>query len=846
MPQNHSCTPCSMTWTSEGATLGLSPLDPAPGLKFALLRRALSAALSTQAVDGVQPLAAWAPHSDLSSVLIELWAYVGDIIGLYNGLIMTETALATARSRRSLRGMSALLGYKARPAVGAVAEIAAVVSPEKQGTLPNAQYRSSTPSQVFESNASSVAGKANEYTLRSVVDLAVGDADENRLLLDPATASAVRGRPIMFIWHAMIIRQYATEILDVSSFKAMDDQEYIEIRVTKPAPIDSKIPYKDVALASPSQRAYLRTALLEDEVVNGVKLKQIRDATPLSDAEINTLVNGFGLMPAGHAGNVQHEASAQYYTSQDRGQSWVELDSVYRSIFVGDFVIVQYNAYFSAHRVTETEEKQLRLSGSSDPGVFLPVTRLKLNPAIDAKNVSSQNPESVVIHYNMHDVGRIMRLAHTELTPDIVLNKPLPLEGIHDKPADPPTRFILEDADGKGVLVNGKLDVQANGSATLTISGPEWDGGLRVPVKAYGNVLDISRGETVQDEVLGDGDPTQAHQTFKLAKTPLTYFSQPGAASGVVSTLEVRVDGILWRERPSFYGAGPNDPVYIVRHDDDQNTFITFGDGVRGLRLPTGRGNVRAKYRHGAGAEAPPAGAINQIIKTVPGLKSVRSPIVARGGGDAETSKDIRRHAPASALVLGRCVSLADFAARTAMTAGVRSCKVEYAWDEPSQTAGIKVWYIPNDPGADLDEQIVADLQAMSEPGTPIRAEAAKPQERVLFLNLEIERDRVPADVESAVRAALLDPERGPLAVENTPIGGPLSRSLIVGAAKSIAGVLDVTSMYFAFDHPPVPFPTPGLALDPGQYLDLGDFDAVRLVVSAYHAESRGCRDLVS
>ncbi|MFY0533273.1 hypothetical protein [Nannocystis pusilla] len=107
----------------------------------------------------------------------------------------------------------------------------------------------------------------------------------------------------------------------------------------------------------------------------------------------------------------------------------------------------------------------------------------------------------------------------------------------------------------------------------------------------------------MQDEVLGDGDPTQAHQTFKLAKSPLTYFSRPGAASGVVSTLEIRVDGILWHQRPSFYGAGPNDPIYIVRHDDDQNTFVTFGDGVRGLRLTTGRGNVRASYRHGAGAE---------------------------------------------------------------------------------------------------------------------------------------------------------------------------------------------------------------------------------------------------
>lgn len=841
MPQNFTCAPCLTTSTTGGVSFDMSPLDPTPGLRFALLRRALGAALSAQEVDGVQPLISWAPHSDLSAVLFELWAYVGDIIGLYNGALMAETAVGTARNRRSLRRLADLLGYKTRPAVSAMTELAVFTAPDKQGSLPPVAFRSSMPAQVFESSGGRVSGRANEYTLSPVVQSEVGAPDGKHLLLDSATASAVRGRPIMFVWFEKVVRQHATEILDVSSLKAIDAREYVEIEVADTADIPPKVGYKNVALVSPSQRAYVRPASL----VNPGKFA-IREGAVLSNEEIETIFNSFGVMIAGHAGITPHFVSADDFTANERKQTLIELDSVYRSIYAGDFIIVQYNAYFSAHRVTLTEEIQVQIANSGDPGVSVPITQLTLNPALDGAQVLFDRPQPLIIHYNMHDVGRLMRLAHTELTPDVVLNKPLPLEGIHDKPADPPTRFILEDADGKGVLVNGKLDVQANGSATLTISGPEWDGGLRVPVKAYGNVLDISRGETVQDEVLGDGDPTQAHQTFKLAKTPLTYFSQPGAASGVVSTLEVRVDGILWRERPSFYGAGPNDPVYIVRHDDDQNTFITFGDGVRGLRLPTGRGNVRAKYRHGAGAEAPPAGAINQIIKTVPGLKSVRSPIVARGGGDAETSKDIRRHAPASALVLGRCVSLADFAARTAMTAGVRSCKVEYAWDEPSQTAGIKVWYIPNDPGADLDEQIVADLQAMSEPGTPIRAEAAKPQERVLFLNLEIERDRVPAEVEAAVRAALLDPERGPLAVENTPIGGPLSRSLIVGAAKSIAGVLDVTSMYFAFDHPPVPFPTPGLALDPGQYLDLGDFDAVRLVVSAYHAESRGCRDLVS
>ena len=47
----------------------------------------------------------------------------------------------------------------------------------------------------------------------------------------------------------------------------------------------------------------------------------------------------------------------------------------------------------------------------------------------------------------------------------------------------------------------------------------------------------------------------------------------------VRSTLEVRVNGILWKEVPSFFGQAPDAEVYIVRHDENQDTFITFGSG---------------------------------------------------------------------------------------------------------------------------------------------------------------------------------------------------------------------------------------------------------------------------
>ncbi len=62
----------------------------------------------------------------------------------------------------------------------------------------------------------------------------------------------------------------------------------------------------------------------------------------------------------------------------------------------------------------------------------------------------------------------------------------------------------------------------------------------------YANVVAATHGESRQ-EVLGSGDAALAFQQMKLTKSPLTYVSAP-VPSGGVSTLELRVNDILWKE----------------------------------------------------------------------------------------------------------------------------------------------------------------------------------------------------------------------------------------------------------------------------------------------------------
>src|SRR4051794_9548035 len=73
------------------------------------------------------------------------------------------------------------------------------------------------------------------------------------------------------------------------------------------------------------------------------------------------------------------------------------------------------------------------------------------------------------------------------------------------------------------------------------------------------NVALATHGETV-GEVLGSGDASRPFQTVPLRQAPLTYVSSDGP-SGAQSTLELRVNGLLWHEAPRFFGRGPTDRV---------------------------------------------------------------------------------------------------------------------------------------------------------------------------------------------------------------------------------------------------------------------------------------------
>uniref|UniRef100_A0A831UDV9 Baseplate protein J-like domain-containing protein n=1 Tax=Geobacter metallireducens TaxID=28232 RepID=A0A831UDV9_GEOME len=178
-----------------------------------------------------------------------------------------------------------------------------------------------------------------------------------------------------------------------------------------------------------------------------------------------------------------------------------------------------------------------------------------------------------------------------------------------------------------------------------------------------GNVVLSGHGERRGEKVLGSGDATRANQSFVLAEAGVSFVADPTQPAGVRAAIDLSVAGRVWEQVGSLASSGPTDHHYTVRMTEAGHLLISFGDGVRGRRLPTGVNNVRVTFRSGTGlAGNLPAGSPFRPSTPHRLVEKVRMPLPATGGNDREGVESLRENAPATLLTLERAVSLDDFA----------------------------------------------------------------------------------------------------------------------------------------------------------------------------------------
>ena len=333
----------------------------------------------------------------------------------------------------------------------------------------------------------------------------------------------------------------------------------------------------------------------------------------------------------------------------------------------------------------------------------------------------------------------------------------------------------------------------SNGRTQLLLESDLTHTYLPSTVRLNANLAPASAGDSkqmrIQPEPLGSGDGSRSLQRFALRQGPLTYITAP-TPSGTASTLEIRVDGLLWQEAPRFTAPGPTERAYTVRLDENGSATVQFGDGTHGTRLPTGSGNVEARYRVGLGtAGNVKAEQISMLLTRPPGLKAVSNPVAASGGTDAEAGDEARRNAPLRVRTLDRIVSLRDFEDFAAAFTGIGKAQAVWLWDGERRMVHLSVAGTdgaPLDPNGALYRNLLAAIDSARPPHQPLRVSPCHDLCFGLTAGLWVAPDYEAEKVLAAAGQAL----ESAFGFAARAFGQPVTGSEVLAALQGVAGVI--------------------------------------------------------
>ena len=654
---------------------------------------------------------------DFSIALLDSWSVVADVLTFYQERFANESFLRTARERRSLMELGRLIGYQPSPGVAAEAWLAFTVDDDaataevEKGTRVQSLPRDGKLPQTFEA-VETIEARASWNTLkpRTSKPHPLSDADgkplERYLLTGTETGLEV-GDGVLIGDDA----EMATVFRLVAEVTTDTTANQTTVRLEEPPPLEFFILPIPIQVFFPGVKA-IQPSAVAMQVLGEINPKivgaELRAKALIRDFKVTHLFANLvaaetppkGLMAFRKRASIfGHNAPQLNLLSADMKSayagSWADhknlgnypganfppaatakvwLDSTYSEITKDSWVVLQDGGAWKNLKVRAVAEQSLAKFAVSGKA-----TRL----TVDKADLGRFSVRGTTVHAQ----SEILPLARQPVDDD-VNGASVDLDRLVD--GIEPGRVLIvcgELADDRGntacerVVVDDVDHFIGNDNYTrLRLKRALANNYVRDTVTIHGNVARATHGESVADEVLGSGDGARAFQRFALRRTPLTQVSA-ATPSGSESTLDIRVDGVRWHPARNLEELGPEDRKYAVRVDEDGKSWVLFGDGRHGARLPSGLENVSADYRFGIGT----AGRVDEDSLTLmarrpAGVAKVTNPMAAGGGADPESRDEMRANAPLRVKTLDRVVSLADFTAFARVFAGVGKALATWTW----------------------------------------------------------------------------------------------------------------------------------------------------------------------
>jgi uncharacterized phage protein gp47/JayE len=743
---------------------------------------------------------------DYSIALLDLWAAAADVLTFYQERYANEVFLRTAQQTQSLRRLAGLLGYDPRPGVAGLVELAFTADTGKSIQVPIGLRVQSVPAQnqqpqTFETlEAATVDWRFNSlrvYPQPALVNpLTLGSTE---IVLDrvngPAIAAGLATNDTIVLFNDAGLDQ--AEEKKVAAIRTEDDRVIIQWSTPVAGPNWNastrvwKFRRKFHLFGYNTPPAYMQSKN-DPTVPGGIawKLINVSDYSYPQNNELDSRgLGGLLYLDTRYGG---FESNVKVLAADSSGTTFTSVfadeapDSFASSSDTVTRLTMDTDVFFKDRRtalVYELVGPELNFwpgsygSSVNSGTLYLPGRCVSDGNGlgVEVGRTIQQNAfaPGVVIHPQDIEVGRKLLLTDVQ-------NQPIKAI-LHSPPVIDPAGAAVGD------FVHLVMTVDAESVALQTKSA-----------SLLGNVVLAGHGETVDNEVVGSGDASQKFQRFTLQKQPLTYV--PGAGlQGVVSSLSVRVNGLLWQEVPGLYEQPASAQVYSTATAEDGRRLVQFGDGaIGGAVLPTGQGNVSATYRVGSGlAGRVGANTLTTLLDRLQGLSSVTNPLSAEGGADPETLEMIRSNAPRTVRTFGRAVSLKDF--EDLMTASGEVAKAEAIWIWDGLAPAVYLTVAGQAGGTFSNPaSLAAGLNTSRDPNHRLLVGNYQSVPILLSATIMVLPRYVQADVLKTALAALL----AALSFDNLDLGQSIHLSGVYTVLQDVPGVQAVDVTLFGFRRP--------------------------------------------
>ncbi|MBO9205505.1 MULTISPECIES: putative baseplate assembly protein [Niastella] len=788
-------------------------------------------------------------NDDFTIAVLDAWATVADVLTFYQERIANELYLDTATEEFSIVQLARLIGYQLRPGVAAGTCLAFTLDENTTGPLTNPDSGNNSkptpPPLTIEAGikVQSVPGPGEEAQLFETVEKIEARAEWNSIRpVLTQTPHSIDASKIIVVTGAnndlktgdvvLILKQGRTDnallkrVLNViPNDESKTTSLFLDTAATQPsfilpaltvtgniAAYSAKVPLSSEVvddIISKTWRSEELAVLIntqgwpEDELKKSIEKKLARP--PAVDDSIfvfrkRTAVFGHNaLKQPGYTNGVPDLPSAWTDWPLNEVEGKIHLDAVYEQVLPGSYIAIQRSSDALDGITTVFQGTEVDHRPRTEYGISAKSTVITI-PADDPWWDTDLNDlaaiRGVIVYAQSVPLTLAASSVNDEVSGDLIMLD----------------RLYSGLKQGQKIILSGDrtdlIGTQASELRTLKeilvvkgITVIKFDKPLswkyvRGSVKINANVAAATHGETVK-EILGSGDATRSFQQFTLKQLPLTFVSAT-TPSGISSTLEIRVNDLLWKEVPSLYDHGPNDHIYITRQDDQQRTTVIFGDGKNGARLPSGPDNIKATYRKGIGVSGLlKPDKLSQLLTRPLGIKGVTNSISATGAADPERLEHARQNATLTIFTLGRIVSLKDYEDFARAFAGISKAIATWVWTGQKRSVHLTVAGYDGatiDPAGALYENLSAAIAASGIPEVLVIIESYQPRFFCVTAGILVHPDYLPELVLALVKQKLQEQ----FSFEQRNFGQPVVYSEVIAVMQQVEGVtaVDIDDWY--------------------------------------------------